>query len=139
MKGIDSLIRLHKWRLDEERRRLLELESMVLDFDRRLAALDAELEHEAEVATRSMDAGVSFGGYAAAVRDRRERLVQSKAEIEAEVVNVREVVSRAFQELKRYEIVAEDRRRRAAIKEKRAQQRVLDDVGMEQFRRGRSA
>ena len=85
MKGIDSLIRLHKWRLDEERRRLLELENMVLDFDRRLEVLDAELAHEAEVATRSLDAGVGFGGYAAAVRDRRERLVQSRAEIEAEV------------------------------------------------------
>lgn len=139
MKGIDSLIRLHKWRVDEERRRLAALESMAFDFARRLEALEAELQHEAAVAGSSIDAGISFGGYAAGMRSRRERLIQSREEVEAEIVNVREMVSRAFQELKRYEIVAEDRRRRAALKEKRAEQSILDEMGVERFRRARSA
>ncbi len=139
MKGIESLIRLHKWRVDEERRRLVALESVALDFDRRLDALVAELRHESAVASGSIDAALGFGGYASGMRERRERLIQSKEEIEAEIASVRDLVSRAFEELKRYEILAEDGRRRAALKEKRAQQSVLDDVGVDRFRRARSA
>ena len=139
MKGIESLIRLHKWRVDEERRRLVALESVALDFDRRLDALVAEFRHESAVASGSIDAALGFGGYASGMRERRERLIQSKEEIEAEIASVRDLVSRAFEELKRYEILAEDGRRRAALKEKRAQQSVLDDVGVDRFRRARSA
>ena len=62
--GLAVLIRLRRWRLDEERRLLAERLRVVDALGEELAALDAEIAGERELAAASLAADVGFA-YAA--------------------------------------------------------------------------
>ena len=66
MKGLDSLIRIAKWRVDEARRNLAELDRLAEGLRDRLCALDEEVARERTVAAADPEAARSFAGYRAA-------------------------------------------------------------------------
>ena len=68
--------------------------------------------------------------------ERRARLTQTLAELGTEIELAREATAAAFRELKKYELVSarQEADERAALV--RWQQRQLDDIGVERFRRG---
>ncbi|MFO0997606.1 MAG: flagellar FliJ family protein [Alphaproteobacteria bacterium] len=135
MKGLRSLIRLHKWRVDEARRKLAALEGLAEDVRQRIAKLDAESEVEIGVATASFESRRFFDGFARVVLERRARLTQTLAELNAEIDLAREEAGAAFRELKKYELVQarEVAEERTALG--RLQQRQLDEMGIDRFRR----
>src|SRR3546814_9502999 len=57
MRGVDGLIRLWKWRLDERRRIVVDLEILRGNIERQMEKLDQELERERKIATRNYEAG----------------------------------------------------------------------------------
>ena len=83
MSALDSLIRLHRWQVDE----------------------------------------------------RRRNLAQSQAEVAEQIERSRAALAEAFQEVKRYEIMAANRARQQQRRAARREQGVLDDLGTEAFRR----
>ncbi len=135
MKGIDGLIRLHRWKLDESRRTLAGFEALADDFRRQVRALDDSVRREAEVARTSPEVAQAYAGFLTAARVRRDRLARSLAEVERQVVETHEAVGRAFQELKRYELAQEQQDRRAAEALRRAEQSRTDEVGLNLYRR----
>ena len=56
-RGLDSVIRLQKWRLDEKRRQLGDLLSLSEQLQTELANLEAELQAEQALAARNFEAG----------------------------------------------------------------------------------
>lgn len=135
MKGLPGLIRLNKWKLDEARRQLAALESLADDFRGQITRLDEELRREADIARGSEEAARLYGAFLTTSRTRRQRLEKSLADILRQVGEAHEQVSRAFQELKRYEIALEARERKQAELARRADQIRTDEVGLNQFRR----
>ncbi len=135
MKGLDGLIRLHRWKLDESRRTLAGLQALADDFRGQMRALDDNVRREAEVARTSPEAAQTYGGYLAATRARRERLSRSLAEVERQTAETHEAVGRAFQDLKRFELAQEAQDRRTADVLRRAEQSRIDEVGLNLYRR----
>jgi flagellar protein FliJ len=135
MKGLDGLIRLHRWKLDEQRRTLAGLETLAEDFRRQIAALDDSLRREREVARIAPDSAQTYAAYLAASRARRERLARSLAEVERQMLEVHESVRHAFQDLKRYELAQEAEDRRTAEVARRMEQSRTDEVGLNLYRR----
>lgn len=135
MKGLPGLIRLHQWRLDEARQTLVGLESLVEDFRTKIAALDDEVRREADVARDSEEAARTYGHYLGAARARRQRLEQSLAEVTRQVAEAHGVVTRAFQDLKRYELAQDSRERKQADLARRYEQSRSDEVGLNLYRR----
>ena len=135
MKGLDGLIRVNKWKLDEARKTLAGLESMAEDFRRQIAALDAELRREAEVARGSPEAAQGYGAYLGAARARRQRLEKSLGEAVRQVGEAHGAVTRAFQELRRYELAQQARARRQAELARRSDRIRQDEVGLNLYRR----
>jgi flagellar export protein FliJ len=135
MSTLESLIRLHKWQLDERRRDLATLEELAQKLAEERRKLDAEDAREQQAAAASPEAAWSYAGYAKGVIDRRQKLAQSTAETLLQIARAREALSEAFQEMKRYEIAEDNRLRLAAQREQKRQQRVLDDLGTEAYRR----
>ena len=119
MSDLDSLIRLSKWRLDEKRREAADLERLVERLARDLENLDAEVLHESEVTAAPEMAVFEFGTYVEDLIARKDRLRRSIVEARHRLAAVSEETSEAFAELKRFEILQEDRLRQ----EKRAQLR----------------
>ena len=135
MKGLPNLIRLHRWRLDEKRRTLVELERLASELDEQERRLGAELAREQVAASASSEARRTYGAYAKSVVERRGKIAESKAEVMTQIEQATAAVHDAFQELKRYEIALEARERAARERAGRLEQAVLDDLGLQVFRR----
>jgi flagellar export protein FliJ len=138
MNGLDGLIRLNKWKLDEKRQALAELERLAQRLRDQLALLEHELAAEQKVAGQSMEAGIAYGHYANAVIARRATLAKSLTEVEDQIRHALDDVADAFRELKKFDIVKARRDREAAEKNKRLQQMQLDEVGLTLHRRAES-
>ena len=135
MKGLKNLVRLHKHRLDERRRLLIELETLRAALVGQVAVLDARLAREAETARRSDEIRFAYTAFAADARSRRETLLISIAETDDQVGQTREQISITFQDMKRYETVLERRQAAAARHLARLEQTRLDEIGLDAFRR----
>ncbi len=135
MKGLKSLIRLHKFRLDERRRGLQELETLRLRLDAALARLEAEVRAEKVTVETAPEMAFAFADYAASARERRLKLIDSIDETERQIEQARDAVNEAFRELKKYQITQANRERMAAQRAARLEQANLDEIGLIVYRR----
>ena len=62
--GLHTLIRLHKWRLDEKRRALAELQALADKLAQDTARLEREITAEQEIARTSPEASFGYGNFA---------------------------------------------------------------------------
>ena len=135
MSSLDSLIRLHRWRLDEQRRHVVSLEELSGKLRAELERLDAEQAAEQQVAGSSMEAAYGFGSYVGAAVDRRHKLVRSLADADQQVTTAREALGEIFQEVKRYEIAAARRLLNQRVLMERQDQQVMDQIAIDIHRR----
>ncbi len=135
MSALDSLIRLHRWQLDERRRDLATLEDLAARLGEERLKLDLEDERERAVASASPEAAFAYAGYARQLIERRRRLEQSRAETEEQIARAREALALAYQDTKRYEIAAASRQKQQEQRDARREQQALDEIGVEGFRR----
>ena len=135
MSTLDSLIRLHRWRLDEARRQVAELEQLTAKLRAELEALHQEQIAEQAAARNSPEASFAYGNYAGAVIERRRKLTHSLIATEQQATKAREALAEIFQEVKRYEIAAARRRLAQRVETERREQSQKDDLGTEIFRR----
>lgn len=135
MSALDSLIRLHRWQLDERRRDLATLEDLAAKLREERRKLDLEDERERAVASASPEAAFAYAGYAKRLIERRRRLEQSEAETAEQIARAREALALAYQDVKRYEIAAANRQKQQEQRDARRQQQALDEIGVEGFRR----
>jgi flagellar biosynthesis chaperone FliJ len=135
VKGLPGLIRLSQFKLDEARRQLASLETLADDFRRQIAALDADLRREADVARESEEGARLYAAFLTVARTRRQRLDTSLAEVTRQASEAHVHVTSAYQELKRYQLALETREKQQAVRERRVDQIRTDEVGLNLFRR----
>jgi flagellar protein FliJ len=135
MSAIESLIRLYRWQLDERKRHLADLEGLAVRLRQDEQRLEEENAREQALVATSPEAAYVYAGYARNLIERRRKLRQSQAEVAQQIVEARDALADAFQEMKRYEITAANRARIETEREGRRQQQALDDLGVEGFRR----
>lgn len=135
MKGLATLIKLHKRKVDERRRKLAELERLRENLVANLVTLDSEMAAEREAASRVAELAHAFPAFAAAAIARRDTLKRSLVEADAALAVARDELAEAFQEVKRYELAEEMRERREREKAGRRLQATLDEIGLNQHRR----
>lgn len=138
MKGVDNLIRLQKWKVDEKRRELAELEGMRLQLVARLDQITAELEHEKQV-VRDLDLAPYYGPFANAVRIRQQTINESIAQVESGQAKMRDELSALFQEQKRFEIAKERREELEEREAARREQSSIDNMTGRQHHRRKMA
>jgi flagellar export protein FliJ len=123
MKSRDTLIRLKRFHVDEKRRRVTQIESMIADFQRMASDLDREIETEERKAGLSDPAHFAYPTYAKAARSRRDNLLQSAADLQGQLDDAKAALNEAFEELKKVEIL--DDREKAA---ERAEMALRDQI-----------
>ncbi len=139
MKNLGTLIRLHKWQLNEKRRKLGELEGLRNELCAKLEALDRQLGEEQSYAGSHQDVAFAYAGFSGAVRQKRETIEHSIADVEREIVTATTEVRLAFQELKRYEIAEAARQTRAKRERDRRETLELDEIATNHYIRRKSA
>ena len=138
-KDLKNLIRLHEWQVDEKRRKVGTLLSLVADLELQARRLEDELVAEqAAAAADPAEAGFFYGIYAETVIERRQRIAYSIAKAEEEIAAAQDELREAYRELKKYEIAQENRSKREAYEQARKEQAFLDDIGLQSFRQKRA-
>jgi flagellar export protein FliJ len=134
--GLPSLIRLHRWRVDEQRRRLAELIRRSDDLHGEAQRLEREIaDEQARSRTDPLEAGTAYAGYARVAVERRTRTAAAIAAAEADVATARDDLGEAYRSLRTLEAAEADRERRWAMEKDRRERIVLDEVGLQGHRR----
>lgn len=135
MRNRESLIRLHKFHVDEKRRKLAELDLMLQEFRARERELEAQVIEEQKKAGISDVAHYAYPMFAKSVIRRRQNILASIEDIDRQIEAAKEELSAAFRELKKYETLEENRKRRHRKEAMRVEQVELDEVALGVYRR----
>ncbi|KAB7740858.1 flagellar export protein FliJ [Parvibaculum sedimenti] len=135
MRNRESLIRLHRFQVDEKRRQVAELELMLQEFRVRERELEAQVLIEQEKAGISDVAHFAYPMFAKSVIRRRQNILNSIEDIERQLEAAKEELGGAFRELKKYEIVEDNRKRRQRREAVRIEQIELDEIALGIHRR----
>jgi flagellar export protein FliJ len=138
--SLRTLIRLQSWRVESRRRALADAVARTAALHRTLAGLEAEmLEEQAQARAAPHGAGLAYGRYAQAVAGRRAALTRTITDSEAAVAAARDELAAAHREQRTIEIAQRGRDRARAAEARRRERTVLDELGLESYRRAAAA
>ena len=130
MKSRDTLIRLKKFQVDEKRRKVMQIEGMIAEFDRMGVELEREIKTEQDRANIHDPAHFAYPTYAKAAIQRRENLKHSADELRVQLNDAKEALAEAFEELKKVELLDERDQMRERAAEAAFEQTELDAIGL---------
>jgi flagellar export protein FliJ len=130
MKSRETLIRLKRFQVDEKRRRVAQIETMIAEFARMAADLDREIAAEETKAGISDPNHFAYPTYARAASQRRDNLRRSAQDLQVQLDDAKATLGEAFEELKKVESL-EDRERSA--------ERAIEAAAMSEAAQGRVA
>ena len=135
MSGLSQLLRLQRWTLDEKRRQAGDLELLIERLVQDITQLDAAVEREITASRENLELQRALPGYRKVMSDRRERLDNSLVDLRGELEKLREQITEAFSELKKTEQTVKNREQRQRHAERRKDQAISDEIGLQQHRR----
>jgi flagellar FliJ protein len=107
MKSRDAMSRLKRFEVDEKRRKVAEIETMIAEFNHMAVDLDRQIAVEQERAGVSDTNHYAYPTFAKAAIQRRDNLLASAADLEAKLANARATLAEAHEELKKIELLEE--------------------------------
>lgn len=134
-KGLATLVRMHRWQVDEKRKTVTELERLRDGLADQGRKLDAEVEAEKAAASGSADASRTLAPYLDQMRERQQKLAQSIGEVERQLEAANAELAETFREYKKHETVLNNRIKRAKEEADKRQQAALDEMALQGHRR----
>jgi flagellar export protein FliJ len=134
MKSRETLIRLKKFQVDEKRRKVAQIETMIAEFERMAADLEREIKVEQDRAGIHDPAHFAYPTYAKAAIGRRENLKRSVEELRTQLEDAKFALAEAFEDLKKVELLDERDQLREREAETIAEQSELDDIALLRMR-----
>ena len=135
MSGLDQMLRLQKWTLDEKRRQATDLEALIDRLRGDVRRLDDEVANEVEAARNDLELQRVLPDYKRMMAERRERIEKSIADLTAELDKLRDQIMESFAELKKTEQTIANRAQRQRVAQRRREQTRADEVGLQLHRR----
>lgn len=130
MKSREALIRLHRFRVDEIRKRLKSLDDMRGDLMKKMSDLEGMMQEEQRRAAHSDLGRLAYPSFARSVVARRENIQRTVDEVERQAATVTEELQAAYRELKKHEIAADNEQARDRVEFARQVQSELDDIAL---------
>ncbi len=130
MRNKESLIRLHRFQVDERRRQVSDLEAMLEEFRRKETDLNRQVQIEQDKAGISDIGHYAYPMFAKSMLARRENLLHSIDNISRQLAEAKEYLADSYRDLKKYELIEENRKRRAKKEAVRLEQKELDEVSL---------
>ena len=125
-----SLIRISNYEVETLQKRLAEITARRASAEMRIAVLDAEVEVERERARDDAEARMLLDAYVIGWKARRGAAEADVTEIDAEEAGARDALTSAFEELKKFEHVAETTRLNALVAAARKETARFDELGL---------
>jgi flagellar protein FliJ len=134
MKSRETLIRLKKFQVDERRRKVAQIETMIAEFDRMAGDLEREIRVEQDRAGIHDPGHFAYPTYAKAAMQRRENLKRSADELKVQLDDAKSALGQAFEELKKVELLDERDQMRERAAESAHEQAELDAIALTRAR-----
>jgi len=103
MSGLDQMLRLQKFSLDEKRRQAADLDALIERLRGDVRRLDEDVAREIETARGNLELERALPEYREVMAERRERILKSIADLSAELEKLRDQIMESFSELKKTE------------------------------------
>src|SRR4051794_24442000 len=129
MKSRETVIRLKKFQAEEKRRKVMQIEGMIGEFERIAGDLDREIRTEQERAGIHDPTHFAYPTYAKAALGRRDNLKRSADELKVQLEDARMALAEAFEELKKVELLDERDQQRERVADNARDQAELDRIG----------
>ena len=126
--SLKTLSRIEKFNINEQRKILVAYQEQQDKIKQQLEHLNYQFEQEKEFHRQNEMIG-DFGAYLKHYLEQKENLLNQIEQLEQQINIVRDKISDMFKEQKTYEIVDENRQRRAASEEEAKFQKQLDEIG----------
>jgi flagellar FliJ protein len=107
MKSRDAVIRLKRFEVEEKRRKVAEIESIIGEFNTMASDLDRQIAIEQERAGVSDVNHYAYPTFAKAAIQRRDNLSNSVAGLETKLAAARQELEEASEDLKKIELAQE--------------------------------
>src|ERR1700746_1914730 len=130
MKSRETLVRLKKFEVDEKRRKVAQIETMIGEFDRMAGELEREIRLEQNRAGIHDPAHFAYPTYAKAAIARRENLKRSVDELRIQLEDAKSALGEAFDDLKKVELLDERDQVRDRETETVSEPPELHEVGL---------
>jgi len=128
MKTRDSLIRLKRFQVDDKRRQLAQIESMIAEFNRMADELDDQIKSEQERVGITDVSHFAYPTFAKAAATRRDNLRNSASELDEQLQRAQDELSEAIEELKKFEQLEERDQQRERMSLEAAEQEQMDEI-----------
>lgn len=135
MKGLPGLIQLNQWKVDEQRRKVTELEILSERLAEQVEQLQADIEREGRNSGDSVEASQAFSAFLAGSMAQREKLRGSIADLQLQISAAKDDLADAYRELKSYEVAQASRDARERHKQELRERVKMDEIGMGMYRR----
>ena len=135
MKSRETLIRLKRFQVDEKRRRVAQIETMIADFERMAGDLDREIAAEEQKAGISDPAHFAYPTYAKAATQRRDNLRRSAHDLQDQLAGAKAALGEAFEEMKKVEILDDRERASERVAETARDQAAMNQIGLSRHAR----
>jgi flagellar FliJ protein len=130
MKSRDTLIRLKKFQVDEKRRKVAQIETMIAEFERMAGDLEREIKVEQDRAGIHDPGHFAYPTYAKAAINRRENLKRSADELRGQLEDAKAALGEAYEDLKKVELLDERDQAREREAVAAAEQADLDGIAL---------
>jgi len=130
MKSRDNLLRLKRFQVDEKRRQVTQIETMIADFSRMAEELDRQIEDEERRVGVTDISHFAYPTFAKAAMQRRDNLNGSIADLQAQLDAAQGALAEAFEDLKKVELLEERDQDRERQAESQRAQAELDAIGL---------
>jgi flagellar FliJ protein len=107
MRSRDTLLRLHRFRHEERRRQVADIEVMIADFLKKQDDLDAHIRMEETRSGVTDPSHFNYSTAAKASRSRRDNLLRSIGELKDQLESAKSLLSEEESELRKIELLAE--------------------------------
>ncbi len=130
MKSRENLIRLKRFQVDEKRRQVTQIETMIADFERMADELNRQIAEEEKRVGVTDIAHFAYPTFAKAAMQRRDNLKGSADGLRDQLASAQNQLAEAFEELKKVELLEERNVERERQTENQRAQAEMDAIGL---------
>ncbi|MDD7911950.1 MULTISPECIES: flagellar export protein FliJ [Pseudovibrio] len=128
MKNRQGLIKLKRFHVDEKRRQVTQIETMLADFDRMAEELDTQISSEQQRVGIDDVAHFAYPTFARAAAQRRDNIMNSANELKEQLSKAQDELKDAIAELKKVELMQERELKRERDALEAIEQDNMDEI-----------
>ncbi|SON57078.1 flagellar export protein FliJ [Hartmannibacter diazotrophicus] len=135
MKARNSLIRLRRFQVDEKRRQLAQIETMIAEFRRMATELDEQIVAEQNRTGITDITHFAYSTFAKAAMQRRDNLNASADDLKGQHEAAQDALAEAVEELKKIELMEERDQERSRHAAEMLDQEQMDEIAAQRAMR----